>query len=268
MLLLAALPPVPAPVAVLHGRADGLVPAIQGSIRGRKLWLDLDTGALYTIVDRDTATTLGLQTVSNTTVRGAGKGTVAAATLETTPIRVGDVVFEATQPRAVDLSLLGGAFPIGGILGYDFFTKYVVAIDFATYEVKLYDPRTYRYAGSGAAIPVILKPPRAYVNAVVAAQGVAPETHLLRLDLGSSDAVDDDIVLKSTAPKKTIQAGNGIGHPFTAHLGTVDELKIGPYTLHDLPSATGGVQLIGDAVWHRFNVVFDLSRSVMYLTPR
>jgi hypothetical protein len=60
----------------------------------------------------------------------------------------------------------------------------------------------------------------------------------------------------------------GIGNRFTTYLGTVDTLRIGPFTLHDLPSATGGVQLIGDAVWHRFNVVFDFSRSVMYLTPR
>jgi hypothetical protein len=36
----------------------------------------------------------------------------------------------------------------------------------------------------------------------------------------------------------------------------------------DLPSATGGVQLIGSGVWHRFNIVFDFSRSCMYLTPR
>jgi hypothetical protein len=48
----------------------------------------------------------------------------------------------------------------------------------------------------------------------------------------------------------------------------VSELQIGPFKLYDLPSATGGVQLIGDEVWHRFNIVFDFSRSVMYLTPR
>lgn len=268
MLLVAAAHVVAAPLAVLRGRADGLVPAVQGSIHGRKLWLDLDTGALYTIVDRDTAKSLNLQTLSNTTVRGAGKGSVAAVTLETVPVRLGSVVFNANQARGVDLSHLGNAFPIGGILGYDFFTTYVVAIDFGSYEVTLYDPKTYRYTGAGVAIPLVLKPPRAYVDVVVAAQGVPSQRRLLRVDLGSNDAVDDDIVLKSTAPKKAIQAGNGIGHPFTSYLGTVDELKIGPYTLHDLPSATGGVQLIGDAVWHRFNVVFDFSRSVMYLTPR
>ncbi|HEY1868371.1 MAG TPA: hypothetical protein VGG70_08725, partial [Candidatus Cybelea sp.] len=58
------------------------------------------------------------------------------------------------------------------------------------------------------------------------------------------------------------------GSRFTSYLGTVSELQIGPFKLYDLPSATGGVQLIGDEVWHRFNIVFDFSRSVMYLTPR
>lgn len=51
-------------------------------------------------------------------------------------------------------------------------------------------------------------------------------------------------------------------------VGTVTELRLGPYTLKDLPSATGGVQLIGQDVLHRFNIVYDFSRGVMYLTPR
>jgi hypothetical protein len=268
MLFVAAAVVEPAPLAVLRGRADGFVPSVQVSIRGKKLWFDLDTGALFSVVDTGTAETLGLKTLSNTNVRGAGKGSVPASILEPVPIRLGSVLFQAKHPRGIDLSNAGSAGPIAGILGYDFFTTYVVSIDFATYEIKLYDPLTYRYGDTGAAIPLVLKPPRAYVNAVVSAQGVAPEQHLLRVDSGSSDAVDDDIVLRSSAPKKAIEGGNGIGHRFASYLGTVDTVKIGPYTLHDLPSATGSVQLIGDAVWHRFNVVFDFSRSVMYLTPR
>ena len=79
---------------------------------------------------------------------------------------------------------------------------------------------------------------------------------------------DDDIVLRSTAPKRAIVGGVGIGGRFSSYLGTVSALRLGPFTLCNLSSATGGVQLIGDDVWHRFNVVFDFRRSVMYLTPR
>jgi Aspartyl protease len=256
-----------APVAVLFGRADGLIPAIEGRVRGRALWFDLDTGALQSVLDLTQARELRLPSLRPVTVHGAGAGGVPALALKGVAIRLGTLTFTAPRPLAIDLSHVGSTFQ-GGILGYDFFSRYVVGIDFKTYTVTLFDPRTYRYAGRGAAIPLILRPPRAYVRVAVAAQGVKPEWHVLRLDVGSNDGVDDDIVLRSSAPRRSINAGVGIGRRFQSSLGTVSELRLGPFTLHDLPSATGGVQLIGDEVWHRFNVVFDFSRSVMYLTPR
>ena len=199
---------------------------------------------------------------------GAGAGSVAAVRLRDVAIGLGDVTFRAHEPLAIDLSNIGSSLPLGGLLGFDFFRRYVVAIDFGTYRVALYDPASYERAGKGTAIPLVIRPPRAFVWVTVSARGVPPERHLLRLDLGSDDAVDDDIVLHSTAPKKRIESGVGIGQSFAAYSGTVSELDIGPYKLYDLPSATGGVQLIGDAVWRRFDVIFDFSRSVMYLTPR
>ena len=257
-----------APLAVLTGRGDGLVPAVEATIRGHGVWFDLDTGGLRSYLDLATARALALPTMGNVSVTGAGKGSASALRLADVPIQIGAVTFVARTPYALDLSNDGTKLPGSGILGFDFFRTYVVAVDFGSYRVTLYDPATYRYTGSGTAIPLVIRPPRAFVEATVAAKGVAPERHLLRLDVGSSDAVDDDIVLRASSPKRAVTGGVGIGSRFTSYLGTVSELQIGPFKLYDLPSATGGVQLIGDEVWHRFNIVFDFSRSVMYLTPR
>ncbi|MGB8966396.1 MAG: retropepsin-like aspartic protease [Candidatus Cybelea sp.] len=255
------------PLTVLDGCADGLVPAVAGTIHGHRIWFDLDTGALQTYLDASTARELALPSVGSTTVSGAGKGAVNATRLQTVAVRLGDVIFQARDPIAIDLGHVGSSLQLGGILGFDFFRQHVVAIDFHSYRVALYDPVAYRYAGKGVAIPLVIRPPRAYVNVIVAAEGVPPERHSLRLDLGSNDAVDDDIVLRSSAPKQPISGGVGVGQRFPSYLGRVSELQLGPFKLYDLPAATGGVQLIGDAVWHRFNVVFDFSRSVMYLEP-
>lgn len=262
-----ATSPSPKPLTVLAGRGDGLVPAVVGTIRGRAIWFDLDTGGLQSYLDIAQVRALGLPAIGTSPVTGAGKGPVNAVRLQDVNVRLGDVTFRARNPLALDLSHVS-TFPEGGILGFDFFRTYVVAIDFGSYRVALYDPATYRYHGSGAAIPLVLRPPRAYVEVTVAAKGVPPERHLLRLDFGSSDGVDDDIVLRSSSPKRPISGGVGIGKRFSSYLGTVSELQVGPYKLYDLPAATGGVQLIGDEVWHRFNVVLDFSRAVMYLTPR
>lgn len=256
------------PLTVLSGRADGLVPAVLGTIRGHRMWFDLDTGALWSFIDAATARRLKLPAIGKFSIKGAGAGSVSATRLKDVAVQFGDVTFHARDPVAVDLSHSGSSLRQEGLLGFDFFRTYVVAIDFGSYRVALYDPATYRYAGTGIAIPLVLRPPRAYVEVTVSAKGVPAERHLLRLDVGSSDGVDDDIVLRSSAPKRRIEGGVGIGRRFSTYLGTVSELQIGPFELADLPAATGGVQLIGDEVWHRFNIVFDFSRSVMYLDPR
>lgn len=252
----------------LRTRSDGLVTAVSGSVGGHPLWFDLDTGATHSIVDSSAATRLGLTALGVGRLRGAGTGTVPITRLKSFAIRLGNVPFTPTDPIAVDLSNVGSDIAEGGLFGFDFYRKYVVEVNYDLRRVTLYGPRQYIYRGNGTAVKLILRPPRAYVRVLVAAKGVAPEQHELRLDTGSSDAVDDDIVLRSDAPKKPITGGVGIGGRFKAYLGTVTELQVGPYVLRNLPSATGGVQLIGDAVWRKFNIVFDFSRSLMYLSPR
>ena len=253
---------------VLRARSDGFVTSVSVSIGGQALWFDLDTGATHSIVDASAAKRLGLQTWGAGRLRGSGTGTVPITRLKSFAIRFGEASFTPSDPIAADLSNVGSAIAEGGLLGFDFYRGYVVDVNYDTQRVTVFDPRRYVYDGNGTPVRLILRPSRAYVKVFVAARGVAPEEHLLRVDTGSSDAVDDDIVLRSIAPKKIITAGVGIGGRFKTYLGTISEFRIGLYVLHHLPSATGGVPLIGDAVWRNFNIVFDFSRSVMYLTPR
>jgi hypothetical protein len=249
-------------------RLDGLVMAVRATVAQRPLWFDLDTGGTHTIVDIRIARELHLPIVGKQRLGGAGAGTVTAIQLGTFDISLNRAKFRPKAPLALDLSNIGSKIEEGGILGYDFFEHYVVELDYDHKIVRLYDPRSYVYHGNGTKIPLVLKPPRAYVMVQISAPGIPRQSQLLRLDTGSSDAADSDIILRSKEPKKPITAGVGIGTKFQAFLGTVNELDIGPYALKNLPSATGGVQLIGDGVWSRFNVVVDFSRSRMYLTPR
>lgn len=243
--------------------------AVQGIVHGSAVVFDLDTGGVHSIIDRSVADALHLPVKGAANVAGAGKGTVAALALEPFPVQLQSVTFRSSDPLALDLSHAGSDINARGLLGFELFRRYVVEFDYDRRTVGLFEPASYVYHGTGARIPLVLRPPRAFVWATVTAPGVAPERHLLRLDTGSSDAVDDDIVLRSNESKKEITGGVGIGSRFKTYLGFVSSLQIGPYTLHgDLPSATGGVQLIGMGALHRFNIVFDFSRSCMYLTPR
>lgn len=268
--LLAVVPAsTPRPLAALAARLDGYVMAVQPVIANQKLWFDLDTGGLHTIVDSSAAKALQLRSAGSLQIGGAGKGAVEALKLLPFAVRLQTVTFYPKDPLALDLSHTGSVIDARGLLGFDLFSQYVVAYDYDRTAVELYDPATYRYPGAGARIPLVIRPPRAFVSVVVSAPGVAPERHLLRVDTGSSDSVDDDIILRSSEPKKILTGGVGIGSRFKTYVGTISSLQIGPYVLHqNLVSATGGVQLIGGDVWHRFNIVFDFAHRCMYLAPR
>lgn len=258
-----------APLTVLPARLDGFIMAVEGKVHSRSIRFDLDSGGLYSIIDRSVANALHLPVKGVADVGGAGKGRVEALALEPFPVVLQSVTFRLSDPLALDLSRAGSAIGARGLLGFELFRLYAVEFDYDRRTVGLYEPASYIYPGTGARIPLVIRPPRAFVWATVTAPGVAPERHLLRLDTGSSDAVDDDIVLRSNEPKRAVTGGVGIGARFTTYLGSVSSLQIGPYVMHgDLTSATGGVQLVGMGVLHRFNIVFDFSRACMYLTPR
>ena len=268
VLTVGANSPVRKPLAVLRAYDDGLVTAVRGTIGTRTLLFDLDTGATHSFVDRAVVKERRLPVLGTTQIHGAGKGGVAALRLGRFVIALESARFPVANGLSIPFQGVGSAIDEQGLLGFDFYSRYVVYLNYDDRSVALYARESYVYRGSGIAVPLVLQPPRAFVYVTVSAPGVKAERHLLRLDTGSSDAVDDDIVLRSSEPKKAIEGGVGIGSRFKTYLGTVSELRVGPFRLHDLPSATGGVQLIGDAVWRRFNVVFDFSRSRMYLTPR
>jgi len=269
MLLALGAADAPRPLAVLPAKLDGTVMAVKADVRATNVWFDLDSGGVHSIVDRSLSDSLGLPAAGVTAVNGTGKGSVAALALRPFPVRLQTVTFVLRDPLALDLSRVGSAIGARGLLGFELFARYVVEFDYDRRTVSVFEPASYVYRGAGTRIPLVIRPPRAFVWAAVAAPGVAPERHLLRLDTGSSDTVDDDIVLRSDEHKREITAGVGIGSRFKTYLGYVSSVQIGPYVMHgDLPSATGGVQLVGTGVWHRFNIVFDFSRHCMYLMPR
>jgi hypothetical protein len=241
---------------------------VRASIGGRSLNLVLDTGASATVIDAAAERELRLRVVGTRTLSGAGKGKVHADVLAPVTIRLRGARFVAAAPFVLDLAHAGTDQREDGLLGFDFFTRYVVDVDYDARTVTLYDARGFTNRGNGTLVPIAIRGRRAYVPVTVVARGLAPERQQVLLDLGSEDAIDTDVVLRSTAPKRPIRSGVGIGERFSASLGTVDRLRIGGYELHDLPSATGGVQLLGSTVLRKFHVVYDLAHGRIYLRPR
>ena len=147
------------PLAALPAKLDGYVLAVEGGVRGNRIWWDLDSGGVHSIVDRAAAESLHLPATGVAAVHGVGKGTVAAIALRPFPVQLQRVTFWPRDPLALDLSHAGSAIGARGLLGFELFSRYVVEFDYDRRTVRLFEPASYVYRGTRARIPLASSQP-------------------------------------------------------------------------------------------------------------
>jgi len=234
-------------------------------------WWSLDSGASVCLIDRTLARRLRLATRGSRQIHGTGSGTVgidsvrgpAGLTLR------GGADATCNQLAAADLSGLTATTgrPVAGILGYDFFARYVVQIDYAAHAFRLYQPGVYRYAGRGDTLPIALERRQPRVTVRIDDGGRPAVLRTLIVDTGSGDAVDDSVVMHSTTLPRYEVGTTGLGTTYTAVVGTLEQVRLGRFTLTEVPSAAPGVGLIGNAVWSQFTCVFDYGHGRLFVEP-
>ena len=231
-------------------------------------WFVLDSGASSCVVDTALAKRLGLVTHGEKRATGAGTGTVVVTFTDNVTYELAGLHFTIPQSYVIDLSTQPAIVgrEIAGILGYDFFARYVVAVDYEAAVMTLFSPADFSYTGTGTVIPFTLtkKTPHIKIH-ITAVDGPGVDREVL-VDSGSEDAIDDDSF--ATASKQLeIVSGVGLGQEFRTTVGRARSISIGPYVLDQPFGATGGVPLIGTEVLRRFQVVFDYTRSRMIIEP-
>ena len=243
----------------------------------------LDTGSGGISLDSLTCAYYGLKVVpSDRIVRGiAGMKYVSFAndhTLRLQGLTVNDLDFHINN-----YEILASAYGmhIDGIIGYSFFRRYIVYIDYDAQELKVYTPGSYKYPRGG----YLLKPqfttlPMQMAN-VRDAHNVLGKFYL---DTGAglcllmnSDFARDSAIFKKKRKMYLTQA-EGLGGKTDMQLSIVKELKIGPYRFRNIPAyvfnddydvtsypVLGG--LIGNDVLRRFNVVLNYPQQEIYIKP-
>jgi hypothetical protein len=81
--------------------------------------------------------------------------------------------------------------PIDGILGHDFFRRFVTELDWDAQVVRIHDTSGYQPPTGAQAIPLRFERRVPYLEATLTVEGHPPERRTLLLDTGSEDAVDD-----------------------------------------------------------------------------
>ncbi len=170
---------------------------------------------------------------------------------------------------------------IDGIIGYSFFSRYIVKINFDTARIDVYEPGRIRYPSGGH----LLKP--LFTTLPIQSLSIKDDRPILfnfYLDTGaglsflmSKAFADDSTVLTKNRKLLPIQA-EGMGGKKRMMITMIKELKLGPYKFRRVPAyilddeynATsypfiGG--LLGNEILRRFNMIINYRKREIHLVP-
>ena len=155
---------------------------------------------------------------------------------------------------------------LAGLLGYDFFQRYVIAFDYEKGVLSVHDPKAFAYRGAGEAIPLTFKRKVPFVKGTIVVPGRSAKERQWLVDTGSGDALNDDLLAESTGAKKKVTGGRGLGKEFETWLATADRVELGRFHFEKVSGVSGGMK-IGGGLLRRFTVIFDYPAKQMILEP-
>lgn len=175
---------------------------------------------------------------------------------------------------------------VQGILGADFFRRYVVRINYQRQLISLMSPARFEPPSGFTKIPVDIKRSKPYVQAgTVFKTGERKDLRLL-LDTGAALPLLIDVSSKPALkmPEQVIPSnlGQGLGGFLVGYKGRVKELQLPPFSFREvvtsfqdrsqLPERDSTLLeqrngIIGNLVLSRFTVIIDYIHEELYLSP-
>jgi predicted aspartyl protease len=230
----------------------------------------VDSGASMTVIDSTVASLLDL--ASGGVLPGAGAGGMASFHMIRVPgLRLGDIEIPEQTAVAFPVSEILRRFEeteIGGILGYDFLSRFAVRIDYERRVIAFFEPDSFAPVGGETVVEAPLL--HNIFSVPVSIDGAPPGSFLL--DTGASSSIVQGAFARSTGladGKRTLEiALRGAGGEERAELCRFDTLSIGGVAIPDpvIAIATGprGLAaienvdgLIGNDILERFTVTLD-----------
>lgn len=170
---------------------------------------------------------------------------------------------------------------VDGIIGYSFFSRYIVKINFDSSMIEVYSPGSMQYPKDGT----VLHP--AFTNLPIQWLDIKDRKKTgfnfyfdtgagLCLLLSEKFAKDSAILLSRRKPVLT--QAEGMGGKLQMRLTIIKEVKIGPYKFKSIPTYlykddynvtsypyTGG--LLGNDLLRRFNMIVNYPNREIFLEP-
>lgn len=243
----------------------------------------LDTGSGGISLDSLTCVKMKLTPeASDRTIRGIA-GIRQVKFVYDEKLRIGGITVDSLDFHVSDYDILSSVYgdKIDGIIGFSFFSRYIVKIDYDSSKVYIYTKGYMKYPKGG----YLLRPQ--LVNLPVHGARLKDAADInarFYFDTGaglclllSSDFITDSALL-NTKKKPVPTQAEGLGGKTTMKLTTIKEVKLGPYKFRNIPTFIFDDEfnvtsypylagLIGNDILRRFNVYLNYDRRDIYLVP-
>ena len=168
---------------------------------------------------------------------------------------------------------------LDGILGYDFFKKFVVEIDYLNHILTICEPEEFNYTGDGEVLKIDLEWNIPKIKAVVDGE----HEGIFKIDIGSRNSVDlyapfvkKHKLLKKYPKHLETPVGFGVTGPAEGVVGRIKSFKLGRFLINspvtgfysEDESPFGSPKVagrIGGGILKKFKVIFDYLHYRMIL---
>jgi len=196
-------------------------------------------------------------------------------------IDLGGVAIDGMLFTALDVSgfiaRVEGVDEVAGVVGYEFFKRFPVKLDFQHSRATFYDPARFTYAGGGVGVPVAVRDRVALVEGSVDNfKGVFAIDTSDRgsLELASPFVEKNGLVKRLGATQSFVSGASGDGHTH-ALLARANLLKLGAVSvdrpvvalLQAVPGSTPSADVagsVGYGILRQFNITFDYANGMLY----
>jgi hypothetical protein len=243
----------------------------------------LDTGSGGISLDSATCVRLGLTPEPSDKIIQGIAGVRQVKFLYNETLHMPGLTVDSLNFHVNDYDILSSVYgeKIDGIIGYSFFSRYIVKINYDSLRVSVYSQGAFRYPKGGYMmrplirdLPIISAEP---IDARKVNGRFYFDTGAGLCSLFSTDFITDSNLLDNRKRFYNTQA-QGLGGKTDMRLTTIKELKLGPYRFHRVPvyifddsfnitSYPNLCGLVGNDILRRFNVILNYDRRYIYLIP-
>lgn len=174
---------------------------------------------------------------------------------------------------------------IQGILGADFFRRFVVKIDYRKQRITLYDPARFEPPSKKyTKVPVEIYRHKPYINASTSLHSGLETDLKLLVDSGAGLTLllhtdtDSSLTLPPTVIRSSL--GMGLGGTIEGFLGRIQHFEMADFHFENMGTSFQEIQgttdsaylndrngILGNQVMSRFTIIIDYIREELYLRP-